>query len=270
MTLDALPARAPRGTTDASAPGADVNALVAAFGVARESDELVVLEGFHPLKHALRFGAHVTTLVTYDDGELLRLARDHAPELAERIGALAVEISRKDFRRLGPYEPHTGVVSIARRVRYDPSEIAADAREAPVVLLDEPRHRGNFGAVIRVAAAADAAGVLNTGAQDPWNPVVVRGAAGLQFAIPVARLERLSDPALGERPLVVLDPDGEPFARGRVPARALLAFGSERRGVSTELIARADARLRLPMREGVSSLNLATAVAAVLYAVRLR
>jgi tRNA G18 (ribose-2'-O)-methylase SpoU len=33
--------------------------------------------------------------------------------------------------------------------------------------------------------------------------------------------------------------------------------------------ARADAVVRLPMREGVSSLNLATAVAAVLYAWRL-
>jgi tRNA G18 (ribose-2'-O)-methylase SpoU len=35
------------------------------------------------------------------------------------------------------------------------------------------------------------------------------------------------------------------------------------------LLERADARLAIPMREGVSSLNLATAVAAVLFARRL-
>ena len=51
--------------------------------------------------------------------------------------------------------------------------------------------------------------------------------------------------------------------------RALLAFGTERYGLSDELCALADARLSIPMRAGVSSLNLATSVAAVLFAGRL-
>jgi TrmH family RNA methyltransferase len=278
MTREALRESAHGGTTRASAsgehearPGAgDVNALGRAFREARESDELVVLEGFHPLKHALRFGASVITIVTYDVGELHRLARDHAPERSEEMATRAIEVERKDFRRLGPYEPHTGVVSIARRVAYEPHEILADPREAPAVLLDEPRHRGNLGAVVRAAAAAGAAGVLNTGPLDPWHPVVVRGAAGLQFAIPVARLEALPDRERLDRPLLVFDPAGEPLGPSRVDSRSVLVFGSERRGVGAELIARADARLRLPMREGVSSLNLATAVAAVLYGIRVR
>ena len=45
----------------------------------------------------------------------------------------------------------------------------------------------------------------------------------------------------------------------------MLAFGTERDGLSDELLARADARAALPMRPGVSSLNLATAVSAVLF-----
>jgi TrmH family RNA methyltransferase len=48
-----------------------------------------------------------------------------------------------------------------------------------------------------------------------------------------------------------------------------LAFGSERRGLGPALRARAQVTLALPMRPGASSLNLATAVAAVLYAWRL-
>jgi RNA methyltransferase, TrmH family len=70
----------------------------------------------------------------------------------------------------------------------------------------------------------------------------------------------------GDRPLIALDPDGDPL--GPVDPRAVLAFGTERDGLSDELLARADRRLALPMRPGVSSLNLATAVAAVLYSVR--
>ena len=249
-------------------PHGDANAIAAAFREARESEQLVVLEGFHPLKHALRFGARVDLVATHDPEELLRLARDHAPELEAQITGLSRLLARKDFRRLGPYEPHTGVVSIAHRVGYEASAILADPQAAPVVLLDEPRHRGNFGAVIRVAAAAGAAGVLNTGSLEPWHPVVVRGAAGLQFALPLARIERLPAGA-GERALLVFDPAGDPFVRDPIPPRALLVFGSERQGVGEELIERAERRLRLPMREGVSSLNLATAVAAVLYGLRL-
>jgi TrmH family RNA methyltransferase len=45
----------------------------------------------------------------------------------------------------------------------------------------------------------------------------------------------------------------------------VLVVGSERGGVGHELRARADHVLALPMRPGVSSLNLATAVAAALY-----
>ena len=54
-----------------------------------------------------------------------------------------------------------------------------------------------------------------------------------------------------------------------LPARAVLAFGTERHGLSAELLASADARIAIPMRAGVSSLNLATSVAAVLFAWRL-
>ena len=71
------------------------------------------------------------------------------------------------------------------------------------------------------------------------------------------------------RPLVGLDPDGEELDPAALDPRAIFAFGTERDGLSPELSERADALLRIPMREGVSSLNLATAVAAVLFAWRL-
>ena len=76
-------------------------------------------------------------------------------------------------------------------------------------------------------------------------------------------------PPRSERPLVAVDPDGDVLRVADLPPRAILAFGSERSGLSDALLARADARVRIPMRDGVSSLNLATSVAAVLFAWRL-
>lgn len=221
-----------------------------------------MLQGFHALKHALRFGAKVELVACSDEAQLAGLASGLAPDLSAAIERLAVVLPAEAFKRLGPYVPHTGVVSIARRVDSDPTAILAAPGPAPVVLLEDPRHFGNLGAVIRVAAAARAAGVLSTGRQDPWDPVAVRGSAGLHFALPVARVSELPS---GDRPLLALDPDGEELRPELVPPRPLLAFGTERAGLSDELLARADLRLRLPMCEGVSSLNLATSVAAVLY-----
>lgn len=73
----------------------------------------------------------------------------------------------------------------------------------------------------------------------------------------------------GDRPLIALHPDGECLHPDMLPDGALLAFGSERRGLSSTVLAAADQQIALPMRPGVSSLNLASAVAAVLYAWRL-
>jgi TrmH family RNA methyltransferase len=245
---------------------ADPAELIRRFQDARRREDLVVLQGFHALKHALRFDAAVDVVACADPLELERLARGLASDLAERIDALAVVLPLEAFKRLGPYVPHTGVVSIARRVSSDPVEMLRDGSVAPIVLLEDPRHFGNLGAVIRVAAAVEAAGVLTTGRQDPWDPVAVRGSAGLHFALPVARVDGLPDT---DRPLLAFDPEGEELQPETVPPRALLAFGTERDGLSERLLERADARLRLPMREGVSSLNLATSVAAVLYSLRL-
>jgi tRNA G18 (ribose-2'-O)-methylase SpoU len=133
------------------------------------------------------------------------------------------------------------------------------------VLLENPGDLGNIGAVVRVAAAAGATGVITLGRHDPWHPAALRGEAGLHFALPVARTEALPAEA---GPLVALHPEGDPLQPGAVPSQAILAFGTERDGLSSTLLARAAHRIAIPMQPGVSSLNLATAVAVTLYAWR--
>jgi TrmH family RNA methyltransferase len=216
---------------------------------ARADPALAVLEGVHALKHALRFGADVLRIAAPDPERVLALAARVAPDLD--LGG------RIEAAPLGPRPHHTRVAAVARRPPFDAAALPAGR----IVLLEDPRHLGNVGAAIRVAAASGAAALLTTGAADPWDPAALRGAAGLHFALPVGRADAPAD-----RPLVALDPGGEEV--DALPAAATLAFGTERDGLSPALLARADARVRIPMREGVSSLNLATAVAVALYMVR--
>ena len=252
-------------------------ALRRIFREARRDPELAVLEGLHALKHALRFGAEIVCVAITEPERLSALAQMLAPDVLRRMPAGVQTLSLEAFRTLAPQPPPTGVIALARRPPQVVADLLGNAQAAPIVLLENPRDLGNLGACVRVAAAAGIAGVLSSGGHDPWDPAALRGSAGLHFALPVAHLSEETLKRLGgppshrahDRPLVAVDPDGEQLHPRQLPARAILAFGGERRGLSAELLARADARVSLPMRAGVSSLNLATSVAALLYAWRL-
>ncbi|RGD60633.1 TrmH family RNA methyltransferase [Kitasatospora xanthocidica] len=237
----------------------DEDGLVRAWRAAEREPGAVLLDGFHALKHALRFGGEVRRVLTADRGALLALAGELAPDVVPALEGLAVELPEAALRGLVPRLHPTGVVALAARpgVEANRAVLGRLPRRAPVVLLENPRNLGNVGAVIRLAAGFGATGVVTTGDLDPWHPNVLRGSAGLHFATAV---ERLALPELPDGPLYVLDPEGADIRDMPFPDDALLAFGTERHGVSAELKDRADRLVAVPMRPGVSSFNLATSV----------
>ncbi|CAM5334458.1 TrmH family RNA methyltransferase OS=Streptomyces tendae OX=1932 GN=GUR47_20820 PE=4 SV=1 [Streptomyces tendae] len=144
----------------------------------------VLLDGFHALKHALRFGAEVPVAVTSDRAGALALADELAPDVREALAGLLTEVSPEAYASLVARPHPTAVAALAVR----PSRaagleaLARIPRPTPVVVLDQPRNLGNAGAVIRLAAGFGATGVVTTGTLDPWHPTVVRAGAGLHFA----------------------------------------------------------------------------------------
>ncbi|WNV91269.1 RNA methyltransferase [Umezawaea sp. Da 62-37] len=221
----------------------------------------VVLEGFHAVKHALRFGAVVEPLVAVSATALAELAESHAPDLVDVLAGSVREVSTEEFVRLVGKRHPTGVAGFTRKPDVDVAGLLA-GRVAPLVLLDNPRNLGNFGAVVRVAAGLGAGGVVSVGDVDPWHPNVLRGSAGLHFALPVGRADGLDGIA---GPVYALDADGADIGDVRIPSDAVLAFGSERHGLSEAMRERADHLVSLPMRPLVSSYNLTTSVAMALY-----
>ncbi|MFF4015498.1 TrmH family RNA methyltransferase [Streptomyces sp. NPDC001843] len=226
--------------------------------------DCVLLDGFHALKHAVRFAAEVPVAVTTDRPAALALAGELAPDVRDTLDTLLTEVPEAVYASLVPRPHPTAVAALAVRPSRAANleKLAHAPRRAPVVVLDNPRNLGNAGAVIRLAAGFGATGVVTTGTLDPWHPTVVRGGAGLHFATAV---ERLAVPELPSGPLFSLDPEGEDIRGLKLPDDAVLAFGSERSGLSAELRARTDHLVSLPMRPQVSSYNLATSVAMTLY-----
>ena len=69
------------------------NPLAQRFAQARADGRFAVLEGFHALKHALRFGAEVEVVAAHDPEALERMADALAPDLRGRLRALAQPVA---------------------------------------------------------------------------------------------------------------------------------------------------------------------------------
>ncbi len=146
------------------------------------------------------------------------------------------------------------------------------ADDAIVVLLDGVEDPQNLGAAARVADGAGAAMlVTRTRRSAPVTPAAIRASAGALVTLPHARVANIAR-ALGrlkETGFAVLGLDeGAPVTIFQEPCpagRVAIVAGSEGSGLARLVRESCDVLVALPMRGEVGSLNVATALAAVLY-----
>ncbi len=224
-------------------------------------EDTVVIEGIHAFKHAMRFGAICRDAIVHDKEAVMHMmARIATQKDAEYVRQHARVVDEKTFRDIASDTVRTGLIALATKPHYTVS----DMREGPIVFLENPRDIDNVGAVIRVAAGFGAGGVCVTGEVNPWHMMAVRAAAGLQWAVPTLHVASLTDIARG-RTVYACDADGNDMYAANVDKNGIFIFGTERDGITQETKKRADHIIAIPMQHGVSSLNLATSVSAVLY-----
>ena len=68
----------------------------------RLADSSVLLDGFHALKHAVRFGAEVPVAVTTDREAALALADELARDVRRTLDALLTEVPEPVYASLVP------------------------------------------------------------------------------------------------------------------------------------------------------------------------
>jgi TrmH family RNA methyltransferase len=273
--------------------------ILAEFQNLSGRDDAIILPGLHALKHALRFGGDILLSLSPNKAELLGLANSFAPDTVEFIENSVVEIELGKYQSLIKDAHRTGVVSIAKKPKINLKDVLATKK--PIVLIEDCRNLKNLGAVIRVSAGADIGAVLSLSKQiDVWQPGVLIGSAGLNFALPCLNI---TDDDLSlikqTRTLIAMDPEGDPYSchpgfsasrrigihsnnssegiqnksslsrwrgtEGEANKPPVFIFGTERDGISPLLLNLSDEKLSIPMKPGVSSLNLATSVAIVVY-----
>ena len=94
----------------------------ARYAAAREDHGLVVIEGFHAVKHCLRFGGQPRDLITDDITAIDALVTSHAPELRGVIMQAVTVVAKDLLGKLVPRAPSSRLIAIAPAQRASATE----------------------------------------------------------------------------------------------------------------------------------------------------
>jgi TrmH family RNA methyltransferase len=225
----------------------------------RRREGLHIAEGRRVCKEALAAAEVVELLHTEQHADLV-VGLPH--------GVRHTCVDDRVMARLSDAVTPQGVVAVVRTPDLDGPAAAG----GPILVLDRVSDPGNVGTLIRTAAALGAS-VLSAGGADPFGPKAVRASAGTCYRTGIQRRPDLVSAAeelrASGRRLIGLAADGTRSVTEMAAELAgedfALVVGAEPEGIESSGRAILDVMVRIPMRGGVESLNVAAAGAIALH-----
>lgn len=223
-------------------------------------------------------GRHAVRALLESDLEIIA-GFDTATEsvgVTPRSGRWFREIDPGRLSRLVGFDFHRGVLAIARKPRVSFSDWAKANTVRRLCVLDRLADPGNVGTVIRNAAAFgfDAVICSRAGAS-PYHAKAVRASATALFRLPVFVEEDWPTTLAAAAPGAVwvgtaLVPGAIPLDQfvESAPDSLAVLFGSEADGLPPAILTACGQCLTIPLSDRVESLNVASASAIVLHALR--
>jgi TrmH family RNA methyltransferase len=225
---------------------------------ARRSERAALLEGAHVVEAALSAGASLRSLIVSKSGE----AKAAHASVIRHYGKTPVVVSDSVFDLLSGTEAPSGIAAEIEIPKARP-ELESDC-----IFLESVQDPANIGAILRSAAAFGIQEVvLGRGCADAWSPKALRAAMGAHFSMRIGQDADLGDTVgrFGGTLVCTAPREGVPIARAELPARIGWIFGTEGKGVTRALAARAALKVTIPMAGLAESLNVAAAAAICFY-----
>ena len=250
------------------------NPLVARFRDAAHGDagDVMLLDGAHLVADAIAAELRI-------DLAAVTPASRERPEVQQLIAALAdagvsvATVAQPVMDAVSPVRSSSGIVALAGRPVFHAERMYAGATPLVAVAIDV-QDPGNVGAIVRVAEAAGATGVVAAGASaNPFGWKALRGSMGSALRLPTfAGTDPSSAVAdarrRGCRIVATAPRDGTSVFALDLKGPTAVLIGGEGPGVPASLADAADERVTIPMQAPVESLNAAVTAAVILYEAR--
>jgi RNA methyltransferase, TrmH family len=233
----------------------------------RRETQLFLIEGTHLIQEASAVDYPLET-VCYTPGW-----GDRYPKLLETIGTSCdrlESVSDEVLKSIATTVNPDGIVATAPRLAIPQPQLPGKITIALSTIQDP----GNLGTIIRSAAAVGADGLwVSRDSVDLDNPKVIRASAGQWFRLAMGVSDDLnalvaSYQQQGVRVISTTSHTDTSYWDVDLRSPTLILLGNEGAGLSADLAALADLRVKIPMSPTVESLNVATAAALMMYEVR--
>ncbi len=178
----------------------------------------------------------------------------------------AATVSDDVFRVMADTQNPQGILALVRQASYTIDDLFPGGSDAALILiLEHVQDPGNLGTIVRSAEGAGVSGiVMDDKTADIYSPKVIRSTMGSIFRVPFIRTAGLSDDVkyLRSRGVNIFAADvrgAADYDKADYTKSSAFMIGNEAAGLSDEMLALCDERVRIPILGKVESLNAAVA-----------
>lgn len=232
----------------------------------RKQQNLFVIEGARELSLALQSDYKVSS--AFFCRELF--SKTDYPSVLDQIPSESVtEISPAVFEKIAYRENSDGIIALAKPKQHSLNELKL-SKNPFIIVLEAVEKPGNLGAILRTADAAAIDAIIVCDPQtDLYNPNVIRSSVGGLFTVQTAicssqeALEWMQINGIASYAAELKAAEFYQDVDFRLPSA--IVMGTEADGLTNFWLKNATARIKIPMRGKIDSLNVSVSTAVLTF-----
>lgn len=238
----------------------------------RDENNEYIIEGIKLIKEAIQEKAKIKQIIICEDCEKnLEIDKELIYEIAKEN---CIYVTKKIFESITDVTNPQGILAIIEKnnieVQINNNIQEINLKEDIIVALDGVQDPGNLGTILRTVDSIGLTQILvSKDTADSYNPKVVRSTMGAIFRINIIEVEDLQETLKEIKKnkfkvmVTALDADNSIYNVDY--NKKAIIIGNEANGVSKEIQAMADEKVKIPMLGKTESLNAAVAAGIMIY-----
>lgn len=235
----------------------------------RDNNNEFIIDGLRLVEHSLLNSADIKAVYYTDELS----SNERGCDLLESIACKDIglyKVDEKIFKEISTTDNPQGILGIVKRKYYNLDDVI-NKEKFTLIVLDRLQDPGNVGTIIRTADSAGIDGIVALkGTVDIYNSKTIRSTMGSIFTVPVIYAED------GMKLINTLREYGSDIISTTLNTekyhfdvkysnKNTIIIGNEANGISDELIANSNVKVKIPIIGEAESLNASIASAVVMY-----